>query len=466
MRQEANLWDEEWDVVVIGSGFAGLSAAIEARKAGASVIVLEKMKSTGGNSRISDGGIAAPETDFQRVCGITDSRDLFYQDIMQSGLNLNQPDLVRMLVDHAREAFEWSRDDLGTVYLDRVDIFGGHSAARCYTAEKISGSTIIARQLERLKEQGVTVKRETRFCGYIQDNTGRITGIRAAAAATPEKELLLRARRGVVLASGGYGADVEFRRRQDPRLDASIDTTNRSSATAEALEATFEIGGQPVQLSSIQLGPWASPDEKGFGHGPRFADYIVFPYGVIIDPASGRRFVNELADRKRVSDALLNAGHPCIAIADSAAVAKAGWDISRALKTRVVRTYDTLDALAAAYGISLEILEKSISRFNKAVIIGRDADFGKPILKQAGPVEIPPFYAMRLWPKVHHVSGGVGINTRAQVINRDGKPIPGLYAAGEVVGGVHGANRLGSCAITECFVFGREAGRNAAKNGC
>jgi len=146
-----------------------------------------------------------------------------------------------------------------------------------------------------------------------------------------------------------------------------------------------------------------------------------------------------------------------------AAVAKAGWDISRALKTRVVRTYDTLDALAAAYGISCEILEKTISRFNEAVSSGMDADFGKPILEQAGPVETPPFYAMRLWPKVHHVSGGVGINTRAQVINRDGKPIPGLYAAGEVVGGIHGANRLGSCAITECFVFGREAGRNAAR---
>jgi flavocytochrome c len=468
--REAAGWDEKYDVVVIGSGFAGLSAAIEAREKGAAVLVIEKMKSTGGNSRISDGGIAAPDTDIQRKAGVADSRELFYKDIMHSGLNINHPGLVRLLVDNAADAFTWSRDNLGVNYLDRIDIFGGHSAKRCYTADKISGSTIINRQLERLDELGVEVRRETAFRGYVRSGSGAVSGIIAVtvgggsggAGEPGASEMRLGAQKGVVLASGGYGADVSFRSLQDPRLDESVDTTNRHSATAEALKATLSIGALPVHLSSIQLGPWASPDEKGFGHGPMFADYIVFPYGIIVDPATGGRFVNELADRKRLSDAILAAGHPCVAVADAAAVKNAGWDISKALKTGVVRTFDTLEELASVYEMPADGFGAAISAFNEAVSAGRDGDFGKPIIEDAGPLNKAPFYAMRVWPKVHHVSGGVGINTRAQVIDLNGKPIPGLFAAGEVAGGIHGANRLGSCAITECFVFGRIAGANAA----
>src|SRR6056297_5266 len=150
-------WDEVTDIVVIGSGFAGLSAAIEAHEAGASVIVLEKMKASGGNSIISDGGIAAPGTNLQKKYGINDSTDLMYQDMLKAGLGLNDPDLVRVLVDQAKGAFEWSIDYLKVEYLDRVDIFGGHSVPRCYTAKNISGSTIIKKLIEKMNEFNIKI---------------------------------------------------------------------------------------------------------------------------------------------------------------------------------------------------------------------------------------------------------------------------------------------------------------------
>lgn len=460
-------FDETWDVLVIGSGFAGLAAAIEAAGAGASVLVIEKMKSTGGNSRISDGGIAAPGTDIQKKYGYEDSPELFFQDMMRSGLSLNHPDLVRVVAENAREVFEWSRDDLGVPYLDRIDIFGGHSVPRCYTAENITGGTIINKQLERLKRIGIEVRKETCFLEYILDDAGVVKGAVVRSGWDGKNPghgtgVLLRVRRGIVLAAGGFGADVAFRSQQDPRLGPSIDTTNRASATAEALKETLRLGALPVHLSSIQLGPWASPDERGFGHGPMFSEYIVFQYGMIVDPGTGRRFVNELADRKRLSDAILATGHPCVGIADSAAVAGSGWDIGRALRNGVVRVFDTLEELCGYYDMPGDQVRGTVDSFNRMMEAGVDTDFGKPILEDAPGCKAPPFYGIRLWPKVHHVSGGVAIDTEARVIDLDGKPLPGLFAAGEITGGVHGACRLGSCAITECLVIGRIAGRNAA----
>ena len=456
-----------FDVVVIGSGFAGLAAAIEAKNAGARVCILEKMKAAGGNSIISDGGIAVPATQAQAEQHIEDSAELFYSDMMRAGLYLNQPTLVRALVDGANDAFEWTKSYLGVPYLDKIEIFGGHSVPRCFTASGITGATIIKKMLEKVKELNIPICYQNKFLGFVCDESGEIDGIRVKTKynyAHPEagEERTIRVDLGIVLASGGFGADVVFRQAQDPRLDHSIDTTNKPFATAEALQEALRIGALPVHLPFLQLGPWASPDERGYGVGPYFSEYIVFQYGIVVDPMSGKRFCNELADRKTLSDAMLDIGHPCVGIADRAGVEQSGWSIDKCLKKGDVKTFDTIEDLANFYQIPLKQLLRTVEKYNFATERGKDSQFGKPILNNAPKIQTPPYYVMRLWPKVHFTMGGVGINARAEVLDLGGNPIPGLFAAGEVTGGVHGASRLGSCSITDCLVFGRIAGRNAA----
>lgn len=469
IAKESNVpGDETVDVVVIGSGFAGLSAALEAHEAGASVVVFEKMKTYGGNSIISDGGIAAAGTDLQKKHGVRDSADLMYKDMLKAGLGMNYPELVRVLADQAHDAWEWSMDYLGVEYLDRVDVFGGHSVARCYTAEDVSGATIIKQQMRKINELNITVRYSSCLQRFISNSEGRTCGVVIRDGydyRDPHKgqDLRVEAKKGVVLASGGFAGDVAFRMAQDPRLTAQIDTTNKPFATAEALKQAMYIGAAPVQLSHIQMGPWASPDEKGYGDGPQFSEYIVFPYGIIVDPVSGRRFVNELSDRKTIADQMLALGHPCIGVADSKAVQEAGWNIDAGIKKQVIRKFATLAELAACYAIPFQNLAATLQSFNESFANGGDRDRGKPLLPHAAPITNPPYYSMRLWPKVHYTMGGIRINTRAQVIDLEGNIIKGLYAAGEVTGGVHGACRLGSCSITECLVFGRIAGKNAAR---
>jgi flavocytochrome c len=402
----------------------------------------------------------------QAEAGIEDSPELMYQDMLKAGLGLNHPDLARRVADSSNEVFQWTIDYLDVEYLDRVDWFGGHSAARCYTPLNISGATIIKQQLAQVRRLGMDVRMQMYLQTILRDSAGHVCGVVVrdgyqypnAGSGVPK---YIEATRAVILATGGFGSDVAFRTVQDPRLTQDIDSTNKRCATGEALLEALRIGATPVHLSHIQLGPWASPDEKGYGVATGFADYIAFLYGIVIDPTTGKRFANELADRKTLADAILNVGQPCIGIADARAVEYAGWNIDRCLKKGVVKPFDRLEEFASAYGLPFDALEATMERFNRYVENNLDEEFGKPILPGARPLVHPPFYGIRLWPKVHHTMGGVQINTRAQVIGLDQKPIKGLYAAGEVTGGVHGACRLGSCAITECLVFGRIAGKSA-----
>jgi flavocytochrome c len=460
-------WDATFDVIVVGSGFAGLAAAIEARAAGSSVLIVEKMKGFGGNSTISDGVIAAAGTAHQSAAGIADTPKLLAADMRRAGLGLNHPELVETVARHSADVLRWTTDALGVTYYDRIDQFGGHSVPRCHTPLGRSGAAIVKQLLAKVRSLRIPI----RTCCYLErilaSEKGSVVGLAVRQGyvfpdPTSGMPRRLAARKAVVLASGGFGSDVAFRSAQDPRLDAGVGSTNKFSATGEALREAMRIGAMPVHLSWIQLGPWASPDEKGYGSGPDFASYIAFPYGLMVDPGTGRRVVNELADRKLRAETILGVGRPCIAIADQDGVDRAGRPIEAALRKAVVMRFQSLEKLADHYAIPSEALQSTVTRFNRFFDQGRDADFGKPILAGARPLRNPPFYGMRLWPKVHYTMGGVRINAKAQVLDLYGEPIQGFFAAGEVTGGVHGACRLGSCAITDCLVFGRIAGRQAA----
>ncbi|MGB3651244.1 MAG: FAD-binding protein, partial [Rivularia sp. (in: cyanobacteria)] len=202
------------------------------------------------------------------------------------------------------------------------------------------------------------------------------------------------------------------------------------------------------------------PDEKTDKIASEFF-YTVFPYGIVINPITGKRIVNELADRKTRADAILNVGQPCIGIADLKGTYISGHNIDKHLNRDIINIFQNLEKLALAYNLPDKALKETINQYNNYVENYRDEEFQKPIPIDAKPLQ-PPYYAIRLWPKVHYTMGGVEINTKAQVIDINNQPIPNLYAAGEVTGGIHGASRLGGCAVTECLVFGRIAGRNAA----
>ena len=466
-RKPVTKWDEETDVIVIGSGFAGLSAAIEAKAAGSSVLILEKMNGFGGNSTISDGVIAAAGTPMQAELNINDTPQTMYDDMRKAGLGLNHPELVRVLTEQSSEALQWTMDVLGVTYLNRIDQFGGHSTPRCYTTHNRSGSAIIKQLLQKIKAQGTRIRTRVLLQKILLENGKRISGVLVRegyqypdSESGPEK--CLKARQAVVLATGGFANDIALRTSQDPRLTHEIGSTNKFSTTGEALREALRIGAMPVHLSWIQLGPWACPDEKGYGSGPDFASYIAFPYGIMVNPQTGRRFVNELGDRKMRADAILQVGQPCIGIADQEGLRVSDKPIAHCLKKGIVKKFDHLEMIAEAYRIPIRALRKTVETFNAGVDHGVDKEFGKPIVANAKPLRNPPYYGMRLWPKVHHTMGGVLINSQAQVLDLSNQPMAGFYAAGEVTGGIHGACRLGSCAITDCLVFGRIAGKNAA----
>ncbi|MDT8377449.1 MAG: flavocytochrome c [Desulfotignum sp.] len=468
-------WDDHADVVIIGSGAAGLSAAIEARQAGASVKIFEKMPLIGGNTRISDGGLSAPANFMQKQLGVTDSPEQFYEDIVRAGLGLNQPELVRCFAREASDAIDWTRS-LGVRYTGRLDQFGGHSVPRTVTIEHNAGREIVKALKKRLDQLDVSIHTRHALDRLIIDSSGRVRGVRLTRRAPASENLRepdpglrpgdirhIRADRAVILATGGFSSDVAFRTCQAPRLDATIDTTNHKGATAEGLIAALGIHAMPLHLSWIQLGPWGCADETGYGKGARFASYSVFPAGILVDPASGARIVNEWADRRHRSEAMISAGHACIGIVDRNGAQKEPDSLISCLKTGKIKVFNTLSDLGAAFTMPAGSLEQTVGEYNQWTAQTGPDRFGKHPKTGTLPLETPPFYAIRLWPKVHYTPGGLQIDTHARVMDLCSRPIQGLFAAGEVTGGIHGAGRLGGCALTECIVFGRIAGRNAAK---
>ncbi|MBI9045762.1 MAG: flavocytochrome c [Anaerolineaceae bacterium] len=459
-----NKWDEEADVLVIGSGFAGLSAALKAHDGGAKVKILEKMPMAGGNSTINGGAVSAVNSPLQQEQGIEDTVELMYQDMLKAGLYFNHSELARMVAENCNEAVQWTINELGVEYTDTLVQFGGHSVARSYATKVGTGFGIIKQMLAKVEELGIDLTLEAKVVKLYKDESGRVVGLMVENAFSGET-LNIKANKAVVLGSGGFSQDVTFRQIQDPRLDENIDCTNHSGATAEVMQEALKIDAMPVQLAYIQLGPWASPDEKGFGLVPWFSVPAGSPWGIIVDPVNGKRFVNELTDRKRKADAILEVGHPTINICDSFGWGKVppSWDLSPAVEKGIIFKADTIEEIAEHYDIPVEALVETVETYNQYVVDGVDSDFDKPIPPIAEPMVTAPFYAARLWPKVHHCMGGLRINTDAQVIDIDGNPIPGLYAAGEITGGIHGATRLGSASTADCIVFGRIAGINAAQ---
>lgn len=408
------------------------------------------------------GQIAAVGSAQQRIAGIEDSVDMMMKDMLKAGIYLNHPKLIRRMIEESNDLVKWMESELGIQFRERVTQLGGHSVPRTLSTLNACGNDIIQPMLAKLEKfSNVDLLLNTEFQGFImRDDDCSVQGIRVKNRADDKMEVLL-CDKGVILASGGFSADVAFRSIQNPSFGENVMSTNQPGATAEVLKEALKIGAMSVQLSRIQLGPWTSPDESGFGQAPFFCLGAGFPYGIIVDPETSKRFVNELGNRYERSMAILKMGHPVVCITDSDGAQhslKHVNDLGPA-----VQAFDTLDELVVEYRMDATILKTTIDQYNRCVEKGADTDFGKPFRDDLTAIDTPPFYGVRLWPKVHHCMGGLHINSDARVMHIDGNPIPGLWAAGEVAGGIHGGDRLGSCATLDCIAFGRIAGRSVAK---
>lgn len=185
----------------------------------------------------------------------------------------------------------------------------------------------------------------------------------------------------------------------------------------------------------------------------------------MVDPATGKRFIQETGNRKVRADAMMSIGHPTIIFGDSVNVTRQilPHTLEKGMANGAIKKFDSLEDLAKAYDIPFNTLKEEVSKWNTYVEKKMDPDFNCMIFPETTPTVVAPFYAARLWPRVHYTMGGLVINKEAQVKNLDMQVIKGLYAAGEVTGAVHGAVRLGTCSMLDCVVFGRVAGKNAAK---
>ena len=463
-------FNEIHDLVIVGSGFAGLSAAYAALKAGViDILLLDKMEAFGGNSCLCGGLMSVPLNPKQQKQGIKDSVDLIVADMTKAGRGFNHPDLAKKFAENAVNICPML-DECGVQLMDKVIRLGGHSAPRTMVPKAASGGGIVVPIHNWLKKNGVQFRNRSQVIDLLMQN-GKVTGVLINCDynwkdGTSKKEQRIGSRGGVVIATGGWGQDKDFIKTTMP-VYSLLECTSQPGATAEMLKALLKSGCLPSMLDMYQLGPWASPDEKGAGPGSFFADYA-FAEGMAVNPKTGRRFMNELADRRTRADTELNVlsestpdkiNYPVVFCGEKTTEHAEGFQA--AYRDKTVFRYETLADLAKAYDIPLKALQQQVDEYNKIVAGTQKDPFAKPLdVKQ--PLKAP-FYAMRLTPKLHYCMGGIAVNPRSEVLSTTTlAPIPGLYAAGEVTRGVHGMDRLGGCSSVDCMVFGLEAGRNAA----
>ncbi|WP_312652094.1 flavocytochrome c [Proteiniclasticum sp.] len=455
--------EEEYtaDVIVIGAGGAGLTAAITAAENGKEVIVLEKMPIAGGNTLISGGEYAAPKNWVQESEKLEDSKDLFYEDIMKGGDNESDPALARILADQALDGAKWLKDEVGMIFEDYMLFFGGHSVERSLVPKNATGYEMISKLSKKLEETGSPLHLNTEATELIQDETGKITGVTATYHG---KTITYHATGGVIIASGGFGYNKEMRAKYNPKMNEGYLSTNSVGSTGDGLVMAEKIGGVLTDMEYIQAYPTCDTQSGALLY---VGDVRLEGRSILVNK-EGKRFVEELERRDVISNAVLEqTGGVSYMFFDESAMVDSKVSIKHAseynglLARKQLVKADTLEEAAAFFDIDAEELKKTVENYNQYAKDGKDLEFSKR--GTLVPFEEGPYYIMVSKPAIHHTMGGVKINTSAQVVKEDGSVIEGLFAAGEVVGDIHGTNRLGSDAIADITVFGRIAGESASK---
>ena len=439
----------ETDIVIIGAGGAGMAAAIMAHQAGMNFVILEKMPYVGGNTTKATGGMNAAETHYQKEQGIEDSKALFAADTMKGGHAKNDPLLVATLANSSAEAIEWL-DSIGAD-LPKISFSGGASVNRIHAPADGSGvgNYLVDRFSAKLAELGVPVMLNTKATELLADTEGKICGVKAEG---PDAFYTFSCK-AVILASGGFGANEDMYTQYRPDLKGTV-TTNAPGATGDGIVMAQALGADLVDIGEIQLHPTVEQTTS------MLITESVRGDGAILVNQAGVRFTNELLTRDAVSAAELAQEGQYAYILFDQNLRDHLKAIEKYVKADLTKQADTIEGLAEQLGIDPATLAKTLADWNEIVKNQRDTEFGRTTGMNAD-LTTPPYYAIKIAPGIHHTMGGVKIDVAAQVINTEGKPIPGLFAAGEVTGGVHGGNRLGGNAVADIVIFGRIAAQSA-----
>ena len=439
----------ETDIVIIGAGGAGMAAAIMAHQAGMNFVILEKMPYVGGNTTKATGGMNAAETHYQKEQGIEDSKALFAADTMKGGHAKNDPLLVATLANSSAEAIEWL-DSIGAD-LPKISFSGGASVNRIHAPAAGSGvgNYLVDRFSAKLAELGVPVMLNTKATELLADTEGKICGVKAEG---PDAFYTFSCK-AVILASGGFGANEDMYTQYRPDLKGTV-TTNAPGATGDGIVMAQALGADLVDIGEIQLHPTVEQTTS------MLITESVRGDGAILVNQAGVRFTNELLTRDAVSAAELAQEGQYAYILFDQNLRDHLKAIEKYVKADLTKQADTIEGLAEQLGIDPATLAKTLADWNEIVKNQRDTEFGRTTGMNAD-LTTPPYYAIKIAPGIHHTMGGVKIDVAAQVINTEGKPIPGLFAAGEVTGGVHGGNRLGGNAVADIVIFGRIAAQSA-----
>ena len=451
-----------YDVVVIGAGGAGFSAAITAKNAGANVVLLEKMPAVGGNSLISGAEMNVAKNWVQPKLGINDdSPELHAQDTFKGGDGKGDMKVINVMTHEALDAAKWCRDYLGVRFEDdNLFFFGGHSRKRALIPVGHTGTEFIAKFQAKADELGIPVITNMKAEELIKDKDGRVVGVKATMDGS---EYTFNAKGGVVLATGGFGANPEMVKKYNPKIDERFKTTDAPGTTGEALYMAERAGAQLVNMGYIQTYPICDPLS---GAIELIADARFD--GAIMLNQEGKRFVEELQRRDVLSEAILNqTGQYCWVLWNdnigkiSNTVKAHANEYEAFTKQGIMTTCDDLKCIADFTKIPFDQLQKTVKRVSDMAGKGNDKDFNH----RAGLMDMQQgkYYVIKAVPSTHHTMGGVRINEKAEALTAEGKVIPGLWAAGEVTGVTHGTNRLGGNAYTDIIVFGRIAGEAAAK---
>ncbi|KAB0671995.1 flavocytochrome c [Oryzomonas sagensis] len=442
---------EQADVIIIGAGATGLTAAITAHDAGAKVVVLEKQPITGGNSMLAAGGMNAAGTSFQKAKGIADSVELMYQDTMKGGHNINDPELARILATNSAASVDW----LSSIGADMSDVgrMGGASVARTHRPN--GGSAVGAHVIDVLRRnaayRNIDIRVNSKAVKLIEDKQGRVVAVQVEGK---HSGLYTIKAKSVVLTTGGFSANPEKVAYYRPDYKG-MTTSNQPGATGDGIDLGVGAGGELKDMKEIQIHPTVAAGSR------ILITEAVRGNGAILVNHDGKRFVNELTTRDKASAAILAQNGKSAFLVFDEGIRKSLKQIDGYFHLQLVKESATIQELATAIKVPADALDATVAAYNKAYDGKNDPDFKRPDIPR--PLRTAKYYAIEVKPGVHYTMGGLKVNAAAQVIAKNGTPIPGFYAAGEGTGGVHGANRLGGNSISQTITFGRIAGVNAAK---